>query len=109
MLKARSPFRALTKHRAISPPPPSRQGRLFPHVSREPCDLLYARYAAAFFVDQLNSVPSSHMRCRMTASLRATATLALRSPLCLASLIPQAFTVDHFGTGVSRTPAASNR
>src|SRR5438445_563488 len=59
----------------------------FPAVSREPCDLLM-RYAAAFFVDQLNSVPSTHMRCRMTASLRATATLALRSPLRLASLIP---------------------
>jgi alkylhydroperoxidase family enzyme len=26
MLKARSPFRALAKHRTISPPPPSRQG-----------------------------------------------------------------------------------
>src|SRR4029450_11230044 len=109
MLKARSPFRALAKHRAISPPPPSRQGRLFPHVSRKPCDLLYARYAAPFFVDQLNSVPSSHMRCRMTASLRATATLALRSPLRLASLIPQAFSADHFGTRVSSTLAASNR
>ena len=33
--------------------------------------------------------PSIHMRCRMTASLRATATLALRSPLRLASLTPQ--------------------
>jgi hypothetical protein len=41
------------------------------------------RYAAAFFVDQLNSVPSTHMRCRMTASLRATATVAFRSPLRL--------------------------
>jgi hypothetical protein len=30
-------------------------------------------YAAAFFIDQLNSVPSIHMRCRMTASFRATA------------------------------------
>ena len=30
MLKARSLFRALAKHRAISLPPPSRQGRLFP-------------------------------------------------------------------------------
>ena len=49
------------------------------------------RYATAVFVDQLNSVPSTHMRCRMTASLRATATLALRSPLRLASLIPHAF------------------
>ena len=35
--------------------------------------------------------------------------LALRSPLRLASLTPQAFTADHFGTRVSRTPAASNR
>src|SRR5215472_7841439 len=83
-------------------------GTSFPAVSREPCDLLM-RYAAAFFVDQLNSVPSTHMRCRMTASLRATATLALRSPLRLASLIPHAFSVDHFGTRVSSTLAASNR
>src|SRR3990170_3026647 len=30
MLKARSPFWALAKNRTISPPPPSRQGRLFP-------------------------------------------------------------------------------
>src|SRR5262249_60917587 len=67
------------------------------------------RYAAAFFVDQLNSVPSTHIRCRMTASLRATATLALRSPLRLASLTPHAFSVDHFGTRVSSTLAASNR
>jgi hypothetical protein len=36
-----------------------------------------------------------HMRCRMTASLRTTATVALRSPLRLASLIPQAFSADH--------------
>jgi hypothetical protein len=58
---------------------------------------------------QLNSVPSIHMRCRMTASLRATATLAFRSPFRLASLIPQAFSADHFGTRVSSTPAASKR
>src|SRR5438034_10987262 len=45
----------------------------------------------------------------MTASLRATATLALRSPFRLASLIPQAFSADHFGTRVSSTLAASNR
>ena len=41
---------------------------------REPCDLL-VRYATAFFVDQLNSVPSIHMRCRITASLRADGNL----------------------------------
>src|SRR5262245_9196958 len=83
-------------------------GTSFPPV-RELCDLLIARYAAASFVDQLNSVPSTHMRCRMTASLRATATVALRSPFRLASLIPQAFSADHFGTRVSNTPAASKR
>src|SRR5262249_31219071 len=32
-----------------------------------------------------------------------------RRPLRLASLIPQAFSTDHFGTRVSSTPAASNR
>src|SRR6266513_1546671 len=38
----------------------------------------YARYAVASSLDQLNSVASIHMRCRMTASLRTTATFALR-------------------------------
>ena len=62
------------------------------------------------------SAPTAAKRCArrlprlvVTASLRATATLALRSPLRLASFAPQAFTADHFGTRVSRTPAASNR
>jgi len=91
MLKARSPFRALAKHPAISPPPPSRAGTSFPPCCGNPVISFYARYAAALFVDQLNSVPSTHMRCRTTASLRATATVAFRSPLRLASLIPQAF------------------
>jgi len=36
MLKARSPFRTLAKHRTISPPPPSRQGRLFPPCRGNP-------------------------------------------------------------------------
>ena len=33
MLQARSPFQALAKNRTISPPPPSRQGRLFRPVA----------------------------------------------------------------------------
>src|SRR5215475_13438199 len=69
----------------------------------------YVDKAVTSLLDQLNSVPSTHMRCRMTASLRATATLALRNPLRLVSLVPQAFSADHFGTRVSSTPAASNR
>src|SRR5215475_1354183 len=84
-------------------------GTSFPAVLQESFGLVIARYAATSFFDQLNSVPSTHMRCRMTASLRATATLALRSPLRLVSLMPQAFSADHFGTRVSSTPAASNR
>src|SRR5499427_8634100 len=84
-------------------------GTSFPAVPREPFDLVIARYAATSFFDQLNSVPSTHIRCRMTASLRATATVAFRSPLRLASLSPQAFSADHFGTRVSSTPAASKR
>ena len=36
------------------------------------------------------------MRWRMTASFRATATLALRNPLRFASLMPQALSADHF-------------
>ena len=33
----------------------------------------------------------------------------LSEPICLASLMPQAFSADHFGTRVSSTPAASKR
>ena len=49
-------------------------GTSFPAVLREPFDLVIARYAATSFFDQLNSVWLIHMRCRMTASLRATRT-----------------------------------
>ncbi len=77
-------------------------GRFFP-----PCHgnsvISYACYAVAFFVDR------RLFRCRMTASFRATATLAWRRPFRLVSLVPQAFSPDYFGTRVSSTPAASNR
>jgi hypothetical protein len=35
--------------------------------------------------------------------------LGLAKPVALGEPHPQAFTADHFGTRVSRTPAASNR
>ena len=54
-------------------------GTTFPAMLREPCDVLM-RATRQLFVDQLKSVPSIHMRCRMTTSFRATATLALRRP-----------------------------
>src|ERR1700722_16140719 len=85
MLQSRSPPQTRAKNRSNSPSPSSRLGRLFlPLAGTRLCPL-----SAAIFADQLNSVPSIHMRCRMTASLRATATLALRSPLRLASLAPK--------------------
>jgi hypothetical protein len=44
---------------------------------------------------QRNSLPSAHMRCRITASLRATATRARATPRRLATFMPQARNVDH--------------
>jgi hypothetical protein len=69
--------------------------------------LMTTLYAVASFADQRKSVPSAHIRCRMTARFRATATLALRMPMRLARRMPQAFSADHFWTRVSNTPAAS--
>lgn len=43
---------------------------------------------------QRNSVPSAQMRCMTIASLRATATMALRSPRRFATAMPHAFSVD---------------
>src|SRR3954452_13012229 len=54
------------------------------------------------------AVPSLHMRCRMTASLRASATLARFKPRRCASLIAQLLRLDHLADRVSRTWAASN-
>ena len=61
-------------------------------------------YAAASFFDHWKSVSSRHMRCRMTASFRATAILAFLKPMRFHSLWPQAFSLHHCGTRVSNTP-----
>jgi hypothetical protein len=45
---------------------------------------------------QRNSVPSTQMRCRMTASRRARATIAFFIPRRLAICIAQALSQDHF-------------
>ncbi len=55
---------------------------------------------------QRNGTSSSHIRCRMTASFRATAITARLWPRVLASFIPQAFSGDHFELRVSSTLAA---
>ena len=45
---------------------------------------------------QRNSVPSTQMRCRITANLRASATIAFFIPRRLAICIAQALSQDHF-------------
>jgi hypothetical protein len=45
---------------------------------------------------QRNSVPSTHMRCMITANRRARATIAFFIPRRLAICIAQAFSQDHF-------------
>jgi hypothetical protein len=54
----------------------------------------YQAAAASSFV-QRNSVPSTQMRCMMTASLRASATMARFSPRLLAIFMAQALSHDH--------------
>ena len=55
----------------------------------------YAAAAACSRV-QRNSVPSTHMRCMITGSRRASATIAFFIPRRLAICIAQAFSQDHF-------------
>src|SRR5450631_1829793 len=85
-----------------SPHPSSREGHhstagwsssvLLSHV------ILYGFYTAAADCSrvQRNSVPSTHMRCMITASRRASATIAFFIPRRLAICIAQALSHDHF-------------
>ena len=63
--------------------------------------------AAASSRVQRNSVPSTHMRCMITASRRASATMAFFIPRCLAIFIAQALSHDHLLVRVSMIWAAS--
>src|SRR6202167_6199827 len=56
---------------------------------------------------QRNSVPSTQMRCMITANRRASATIAFFIPRCLAIFIAQALSQDHLLVRVSITWAAS--
>jgi hypothetical protein len=51
-----------------------------------------ARYAATSFFDQLNSVWSIHMRCRMTASLGAMVTVAFSAHFAWRASSPKLLT-----------------
>ncbi len=58
--------------------------------------ILYGCHAAAVSLVHRNSVPSTHMRCMITASRRARATIAFFNPRRLAICIAQALSQDHF-------------
>src|SRR5271170_7127823 len=50
---------------------------------------------------QRNSVPSTQMRCMITANRRASATIAFFIPRCLAIFMAQALSQDHFAKRTS--------
>ena len=93
----------------ISPHPSSREG----HHSTARWSILlsglilHGCHAAAASRVQRNSVPSTQMRCMITANRRARATIAFLSPRCLAIFIAQALSQDHFVERTSRIWAAS--
>src|SRR5258705_4429272 len=62
----------------------------------------YGSHAAATSLVHRNSVPSTQMRCMITANGRARATIAFFIPRCLAIFIAQALSQDHFAerTGI---------
>jgi len=59
-------------------------------------------YASASLRDQRNLLPSAQMRCRTTASLRESATIARRRPRRFATATPHAFNVDQRCVRVSK-------
>ncbi len=85
---------------ANSPHPSSREGHhstarwsssvLLSHL------ILHGCHAAATSRVQRNSVPSTQMRCMITANRRASATIAFFIPRRLAICIAQALSQDHF-------------
>jgi len=58
--------------------------------------ILHGFHAIAASRVQRNSVPSTHMRCIITANRRASATIAFFIPRRLAICIAQALSHDHF-------------
>ena len=69
--------------------------------------VLYGSHTAATSRVQRNSVPSTQMRCMITARRRASATIAFFIPRCLAIFIAQALSQDHLLVWVSMIWAAS--
>jgi hypothetical protein len=94
-----------------SPHPSSREGH--PSTARWSSNVLllhltlHGSHAAMISRVQRKSVPSTHIRCRITANRRASATIAFFMPRCLAIFIAQALSQDHLLVRVSMTWAAS--
>jgi hypothetical protein len=70
MCEARCALLSIAKPGAISPPAPSGQGRRLPLVSGNSmtCYAVLPIEGQPPFDEHLNSVPSTHMRCKITAS-----------------------------------------
>jgi hypothetical protein len=68
--------------------------------------ILTGSHAATSLVHR-NSVPSTQMRCMITANRRASATIAFFIPRCLAIFSAQALSQDHFIERTSMIWAAS--
>src|ERR1035441_8239693 len=96
---------------ANSPHPSSREGHLSTAGWSSGFLLLHlilrGFHAAAASRVQRNSVPSTHMRCMITARRRASATIAFFIPRRLAICIAQALSQDHFFECSSMLWAAS--
>ena len=69
--------------------------------------ILHGPHAAATSRVQRNSVPSTQMRCMITANRRASATIAFFIPRCRAIFIAHALSHDHFVETTSMVCAAS--
>ena len=85
---------------ANSPHPSSREGH-HSTVEWNSCFLLlqmilHGSHAAATSLVHRNSVPSTQIRCMITANRRASATIAFFIPRRLAICIAQALSQDHF-------------
>jgi hypothetical protein len=97
--------------RTNSPHPSSREGHhstarwsssfLLSHL------IPYGPHAPTTSRVQRNSVRSTQIRCMITASRRASATIAFFIPRCLVIFIAQALSHDHLLVRVSMTLAAS--
>ena len=97
--------------RANSPHPSSREGH---HSTGRWSSsflllrlMLRGRHVATASLVQRNSVPSTQMRCIITANRRASATTAFFIPRCLAIFIAQALSQDHFAERNNMVCAAS--